>query len=83
MTMGRRILPYACGVGACALVTLLLMWLADASGTFSGYVGFLVGFNVYAYVLAGVSRGRDGWRPGMPFDAEASEGLPHSRARNP
>ena len=76
-------MPYACGLAACALATTLLMWLAHASGTFSGYVGLLVGFNVYAYTLAGVARSRDGWRPGMPFDAEAAENVPHSRGRNP
>ena len=81
--MGRRLLPYICGIGAAALVTLILLNLAHASGTFSGYVGFLAGFNVYAYVLAGVSRGRDGWRPGMPFDAETNEALPNSPAKNP
>ena len=66
----RVVVPFIWGIVGGLVVAFPLMWFAHSSGIFAGYAGFLVGFNVYAFVFAGASRPQppEGWKPGMPFE---------------
>jgi len=52
----KRLLPWAAGIAVGSVVWVALLLLADASGALSIYVGGIVGFNVGAYVAAGIAR---------------------------
>jgi hypothetical protein len=53
---GKRIWPWLAATAAGAAVWVGLLLLADASGALSIYVGFIVAFNAYAFVAAGIAR---------------------------
>lgn len=52
----KRLLPWIVGIFVGAVVWAGLLFLTDASGTLSLFIGFIVGFNAAAYVAAGIAR---------------------------
>ena len=53
---GKRILPWLAATAVGVVVWLALLLLVEASGAFSLYVGFIVAFNAYAFVAAGIAK---------------------------
>ncbi len=53
---GKRVLPWLVGVAVGSVVWVAMLFLANASGALSIYVGIIIGFNAGAYVAAGVAR---------------------------
>lgn len=53
---GKRALPWIAATAIGVAVWMGLLFAADASGALSIYVGFIVAFNAYAFVAAGVAR---------------------------
>ena len=52
----KRFLPWAAGILVGAAIWAALLFLTDASGTLSLFIGFIVGFNAASYVAAGIAR---------------------------
>lgn len=53
---GKRIWPWVAATAVGAAVWLGLLNIVHASGALSMYVGFIVAFNAYAFVAAGIAR---------------------------
>ena len=53
---GKLFLPWIAGIVVGVVVWVGLLFLADASGALSIYVGAIVGLNAGAYVAAGIAR---------------------------
>ena len=53
---GKRALPWIAATAIGVVVWMGLLLLADASGALSIYIGFIVAFNAYAFVAAGIAR---------------------------
>ncbi|MBW3595337.1 MAG: hypothetical protein KY391_07135 [Actinobacteria bacterium] len=52
----KRFLPWIAGIAVGVIVWVALLFVVDASGVLSMYVGGIVGFNAGAYVAAGIAR---------------------------
>ena len=53
---GKWLLAWTVGIIAWVIVWLALLFLADASGALSIYVGLIVGLNAGAFVAAGAAK---------------------------
>ena len=52
----KRLLPWLAGIFVGAAIWAGLLFLTDASGTLSLFIGFIVGFNAASYVAAGIAQ---------------------------